>query len=318
MNSSDVFVGIDVAKDHLDVCSLPAGSTARLPNDDTGFQALIDQFCQQPPTLIVLEATGGYQNALVAALATAGLPLVVANPRQVRRFAEAMGYLAKTDTIDARVLALFADKVRPAVRTLPTAEQAAVREFLERRRQLLHMRTAESNRLGMAQSKTIQRSIHKHIQWINRQLQTVEAELDKAIRSCPVWQVNDDLLQSAPGVGPQVSRTLLLELPELGQLSRTQISALVGVAPINHDSGRYRGQRHIRGGRATVRTALYMASVSASRYNPVLRTFYHRLVQAGKAKKVSLIAVARKLLTILNSMIREQISWEQTAVAQNA
>ncbi len=318
MNSSDVFVGIDVAKDHLDVCSLPAGSTARLPNDDTGFQALIDQFCQQPPTLIVLEATGGYQNALVAALATAGLPLVVANPRQVRRFAEAMGYLAKTDTIDARVLALFADKVRPAVRTLPTAEQAAVREFLERRRQLLHMRTAESNRLGMAQSKTIQRSIHKHIQWINRQLQTVEAELDKAIRSCPVWQVNDDLLQSAPGVGPQVSRTLLLELPELGQLSRTQISALVGVAPINHDSGRYRGQRHIRGGRATVRTALYMASVSASRYNPVLRTFYHRLVQAGKAKKVALIAVARKLLTILNSMIREQISWEQTAVAQNA
>jgi transposase len=318
MTPASCFVGIDVSKDILDVCSLPAGTTARVTNDETGFQALRDLFGQQPPTLIVLEATGGYQNALVAALAADGLPVVVVNPRQVRRFAEALGYLAKTDTLDARILAAFADKVRPPVRPLPTAHQEALREFLERRRQLLHMRTAETNRLGMARNPAVQRLIQQHIDWINRQLDTVEAELDQAIQASPVWRVRDDLLQSAPGVGPQVSRTLLLELPELGQLNRRQISALVGLAPLNRDSGRLCGPRHIGGGRGSVRTALYMASVSAARYNPVCQAFYDRLLRAGKAKKVALIAVARKLLTILNSMIREQIPWEQTSAAQNA
>jgi transposase len=312
------FVGIDVSKDHLDVCSLPDQTTCRVANDESGFATLRQQFRLQTPTLIVLEATGGYQNALVAFLVEAALPVVVVNPRQVRRFAEALGYLAKTDTIDARVLAAFADKVRPAVRPLPDADQQAMREMLERRRQLLHMRTSESNRHGMAHTTAVRRLIQKHLDWLDRQLKTVEAQLDHAIQSCPVWRVNDDLLQSVPGVGPQLSRTLLLEMPELGQLRRNQISALAGLAPLNRDSGRLRGQRHIGGGRASVRSALYMASISASRFNPALKTFYDRLVKAGKAKKVALVAVARKLLILLNSMIREQISWEQTLAAQNA
>jgi len=314
----DTFVGIDVAKDHLDVCTLPSGATDRQPNDEAGIRTLLDHFQGQPPTLILLEATGGYQNALVAALAAAGLPVVVANPRQVRRFAEALGYLAKTDTIDARVLAHFADKVRPTVRTLPSADRVAVHELLERRRQLLQMRTAETNRLGMASSKAVRRLVEKHIAWLDRQLKDVEASLDRAVQACPVWRAHDDLLQSTPGVGPQVSRTLLVELPELGQLDRRQISALVGLAPICRDSGRQRGQRHIGGGRVSVRGAWYMASVSAVRCNKALRAFYQRLRERGKAAKVALVAVARKLLTILNSMIREQIPWEQTAVAKNA
>lgn len=318
MTTVPSFVGIDVAKDTLDVHTLPQQTTCRLANDDSGFHTLLEQFRQQPPTRIVLEATGGYQNALVAALAAAQLPVVVVNPRQVRRFAEALGYRAKTDTIDARILAAFADKVRPDVRPLPDAQQQAVREMLERRRQLLHMRTAESNRHGTAQTKAVRRLIHKHLDWLDRQLKTVEAELDQAIQSCPLWRVHDDLLQSVPGVGPQVARTLLLELPELGQLRRNEVSALAGLAPLNRDSGRFRGPRHIGGGRSQVRTALYMASVSAARCNRALKAFYDRLVQAGKAKKVALIAVARKLLTILNSMIREQIPWEQTLAAQNA
>jgi transposase len=318
MTLASLFVGIDVSKDYLDVCSQPSGATDRQPNDDRGFQVLLEQWRQQPPTLIVLEATGGYQNALVAAIAAAGLPVVVANPRQVRRFAEALGYLAKTDTIDARILAHFADKVRPEVRQLPTADQTAVHELLERRRQLLQMRTAETNRQGAAQTKAVKQLVQKHIDWLDKQLGQVEARLDAVIQACPVWRVNDDLLQSTPGVGPQVSRTLLVELPELGRLSRRRISALVGLAPLNRDSGRQRGQRHIGGGRPTVRGALYMASVSAVRCNAVLKKFYQRLREHGKAPKVALIAVARKLLTILNSMVREQIPWDRTLVAKIA
>jgi transposase len=318
MHPTDTFVGIDVAKGHLDVCALPAGDTDRLSNDEAGFRTLLDRFARQPPTLIVLEATGGYQNALIAALAAAGLPVVVANPRQVRRFAEALGYLAKTDALDARVLAHFADKVRPAVRALPSADREAVHDLLERRRQLLQMRTAEGNRLGTARTEAVRRLVRQHLAWLDGQLRDVDGRLDRAVQACPVWRVNDDLLRSTPGVGPQLARALLVELPELGRLDRRRISALAGLAPLNRDSGRYRGQRHIGGGRATVRGALYMASVSAVRCNAVLRAFYRRLRNRGKAAKVALVAVARKLLTILNGMIREQIPWEQTRAAQNA
>ena len=318
MTSTPVFVGIDVAKDALDLCISPAGDTARVPNTDDGHQALIADLRARPVALIALEATGGYQAPLVAALAAAGLPVVVANPRQVRRFAQGLGLLAKTDRIDARVLAAFAEKVRPEPRPVPTAAQEAVRELLERRRQLVQMRTAETNRLDTARSKPVRKLIHKHIAWLDRQLKAVEADLDTAVRDCPAWRADDDLPQSAPGVGPQVARTLLVDLPELGRLDRRPISALVGLAPMNRDSGRSRGRRQIAGGRRAVRCARYMASLTAVRYSPALRAFYGRLRAAGKAPKVALVAVARKLLTILNSMLRDRLTWEQTRAAQTA
>jgi transposase len=318
MTPTPVFVGIDVAKDALDVHSSPAGDTARVPNTDDGHRALIAGFRDRPPALIVLEATGGYQTPVVAALAAAGLPVVVANPRQVRSFAKALGLLAKTDRIDARVLAAFADKVRPEPRPVPTPDQEAVRELLDRRRQLVRMRTAEANRLDTARSAAVRKQIGKHIAWLDRQLKAVEADLDAALRASPAWRADDDLLRSAPGVGPQVARTLLVDLPELGRLGRRQISALVGLAPVNRDSGRARGRRQIAGGRAAVRSALYMASLTAVRYSPGLRAFYRRLRAAGKAAKVALVAVARKLLTILNSMIRDRLTWDQTRAARMA
>jgi transposase len=318
MTPTSVFVGIDVAKDTLDICTLPADQTAQVPNTDDGHRALIAGFRDQPPTLIVLEATGGYQTPVVAALTTAGLPVVVANPRQIRSFAKALGLLAKTDRIDARVLAVFADKVRPEPRPVPTPDQEAARELLDRRRQLVQMRTAEANRLDTTRSRPVRKLIDKHIAWLDRQLKAVESDLDAALRACPAWRADDDLLQSAPGVGPQVARTLLVDLPELGRLDRRQISALVGLAPINRDSGRSRGKRQVGGGRAAVRCALYMASLTAVRYSPALRAFYRRLRAAGKAAKVALVAVARKLLTILNSMLRDRLTWEQTRAAQAA
>ena len=318
MTPTPLFVGIDVAKDALDLCTLPAGDTARVPNTDDGHRALIAGLRDRPVTLIALEATGGYQAPLVAALAAAGLPVVVVNPRQVRRFAQALGLLAKTDRIDARVLAAFADKIRPEPRPVPAADQEAVRELLDRRRQLVQMRTAEANRLDTARSKAVRQQIRKHVAWLDRQLKAVEADLDAAIRACPAWRADDDLLRTAPGVGPQVARTLLLDLPELGRLDRRQIGALVGLAPVNRDSGRSRGKRQIAGGRAAVRCALYMASLSAVRHGPALRAFYRRLRAAGKAAKVALVAVARKLLTILNSMLRDRLTWDQTRAAQTA
>jgi transposase len=308
------FVGIDVSKDHLDVHVRPDATAFRSPSDPAGLASVVARLLDVRPQLVVLEATGGYEAPLVAALAAAGLPVVVVNPRQVRRFAEAAGRLATTDALDAAVLAHFAEAIKPEVRPLPDEATAALAALVARRRQLIDMRTAEANRLGMAPA-AVARGIRDHITWLNRQLGRVDGELAAAIQASAVWRVADDLLQSAPGVGPVVSRTLLSELPEIGTLSGKRIAALVGVAPVARDSGRKSGVRSIAGGRAGVRSGLYMAILSAVRYNPVIRAFYRRLREAGKAVKVAQVAAMRKLLTILNAMVRDNRRWDPATVA---
>ena len=266
------------------------------------------------PTLIVLEATGGFQRAVVAALAAAGLPVVVVNPRQTRDFAKATGQLAKTDALDARALAHFAEAVRPTPRPLPSAQEADLRALLARRRQLVAMRTAEVNRLSSA-PPPVQADLAAHIAWLEQRLATLDETLDTTLRASPVWRERDTLYRSVPGIGPVSARTLLLDLPELGTLSRQRIAALAGVAPFNRDSGTMRGRRAIWGGRAPLRATLYMATLVAVRHNPVLQACYERLLAAGKAKKVALVACMRKLLTILNAMVKHQTPWQPREVA---
>ncbi len=302
-------VGVDVAKDRLDVAVRPSGEAWSEANDDAGVRALVARLRPLGPALIVCEATGGFERAAIAALAAAGFPVVVANPRQVRDFARATGQLAKTDQLDAAILALFAERVRPTPRPLPDAAAQLLDAVLTRRRQLLEMLVAEKNRLGFALNKPLHRGIQAHIRWLERQLDDVTKELAGLIEASPVWRAKDDLLQSVPGVGPIVSSTLLGELPELGTLSHKQIAALVGVAPLARDSGTLRGKRLVWGGRASVRTALFMAAMCGRRWNPTLKAFYERLKAAGKPTKVALIACARKLLTILNAMMRDQSRW---------
>jgi transposase len=257
----------------------------------------------------VLEATGGLERLVTSALATAGLPVVVVNPRQVRDFARATGQLAKTDALDARALAHFADAIRPKPRTVPDTQTQELRTLLGRRQQLVAMRTMEQNRLA-GTSGRLQRDITAHITWLNERLATLDDDLDTVLRSSPLWRENDDLLRSAPGIGPVCARTLVLELPELGTLTRQKIAALVGVAPLNCDSGTLRGRRMIWGGRARVRTVLYMATLVATRYNPRIKAFYERLLAAGKVKKVALTACMHKFLTILNAMLKHRKSWQ--------
>jgi transposase len=311
--SSPLFVGIDVAKDSLDVHVRPTGLTFCQANDQAGIQALVTQLVALAPALIVLEATGGYQNPLVAALSVAGLPVAVVNPRQARRFAEASGQLAKTDPLDAASLAHFAEAIRPQPRPLPDAETQALAALLARRQQLLHMRIAEQQRLATA-SGSVRRDIQQHLDFLERHLEKVEKELNQTVRKSPVWREQDDLLQSVPGIGPQVSRVLLAELPELGTLSSRKLAALVGLAPFNRDSGRLRGRRRIFGGRSVVRAALYQAALVATRFNAPLARFYQALLARGKAKKVALIALARRLLTILNAMLRHRCPWDEKRV----
>lgn len=308
MTTSGVVVGVDVAKDRLDVAVRPSGETWSVANDEAGVTALVARLRPLVPTLIVCEATGGFERAAIAALAAAGFPVVVANPRQVRDFARATGQLAKTDQLDAGILALFAERVRPTPRPLADAAAQLLDAVLTRRRQLLEMLVAEKNRLGFA-PKPLHRGIQAHIRWLERQLDDVTKELAGLIEASPVWRAKDDLLQSVPGVGPIVSTTLLGELPELGTLSHKQIAALVGVAPLARDSGTLRGKRLVWGGRASVRTALFMAALCGRRWNPTLKRFYERLKAAGKPTKVALIACARKLLTILNAMVRDNRRW---------
>jgi transposase len=290
------FIGLDVAKATLDYACRPTGGAGTVPNDDQGIRALVERLSPHQPTLIVLEATGGYEAAVVAALATAGLPVVVANPRQVRDFARATGQLAKTDAIDAQVLALFAERVRPAPRPLPDAAAQALDALLTRRRQLVEMLTAERNRLLVARP-AVRRDLQQHIRYLERRLREADDDLHTAVKTSPLWCVKDDLLQSVPGVGRVVSLTLLAELPELGRLSAKEIAALVGVAPLARDSGTLRGKRLVYGGRASVRAVLYMAALVASKCNPVIRAFYQRLRAAGKPAKVALTAVAGRALT---------------------
>ena len=304
-----VFVGIDVCKARLDGDLAPTPAPFQAANDAAGIADVCARMAALKPTLVVLESTGGLGSALAAALAVAGVPVAVVNPRQVRDFAKALGRLAKTDAIDASTLALFAERVRPAVRPLPDEAARAFAALLSRRGQLLEMRSAEKNRRGGPCAGPVRPGIQAHIDWLTAQLGRVDADLTEAIEASPVWKAKDDLLRGIKGVGPAVSRTLLGALPELGTLTRGQVASLAGLAPRNRDSGKFRGKRSIGGGRAEVRSALYMAALSASRYNPALRAFSDRLRAAGKAAKVRLVAVARKLLTIANAVLRDGKPW---------
>ena len=311
-----MFVGIDVAKAELVVSILPAGERFTVDNDERGVRTLVERVRSIAPTLIVLEATGGYELLSVAALAAVALPVVVVNPRQVRDFAKATGQLAKTDRIDADILARFADVVRPAVRPIADADAQELEALLTRRRQLLEMLQAERNRTGQVFGKgkrLVKKSLKSHIAYLERELRMTDTDLGDMIKASPVWRERDELLQSVPGVGPVLSRTLLADLPELGHLSRREIAKLVGVAPLSRDSGTMRGRRFVQGGRATVRAVLYMAALVATKRNAVIRAFYLRLVAAGKPKKLALVACMRKRLTILNVMVRTAQPWSLNA-----
>ena len=305
----DCFIGIDVSKAALDVAALPDGETWAVTNDDVGLAELIPRLLRLTPTLVVLEATGGFETPAVSALAQAGLPVVVVNPRQVRDFAKALGRLAKTDALDAAVLAEFAQRIRPVPRPLPDEAAQRLESLLTRRRQIVDMLTAEKNRLGFARGP-VQRDIRQHIRWLEKRLTDVDGDLQDAVTASPLYQAKADLLRSVPGVGQVTTLTLLATLPELGQLSRHQIAALVGVAPMNRDSGTMRGKRMVWGGRAPVRAVLYMATLVGLKHNPVLRRFYERLRAAGKPFKVAATACMRKLLTILNAMVHQNRHWD--------
>jgi transposase len=304
-----VYVGIDVAKAALDVAVHPTGEAWRVGTEATALPELAARLVGLRPALVVLEATGGLEAAVAAELGAAGLPVAVVNPRQVRDFARALGRLAKTDRLDAQVLAQFAAAVQPAPRPLPDTAAEELRALVARRRQLQTMLAAEQARLSTARAR-VRPQLQAHIAWLQRALRELDGDLGRAIRTSPLWRARDDLLRGVPGVGPVLSATLLADLPELGQLSRHQLAALVGVAPLNRDSGTHRGARHCWGGRRAVRTALYMAALAATRWNPTIAAFYQRLVQAGKPKKLALVACMRKLLTILNAILRDRAPWQ--------
>jgi len=308
MPKEEVFAGIDVSKRTLDVAIDPSGDQWTSSNDDSGIKDVVRRLRKLTLALVVIEPTGGFQNHLVAALVASSMPVVVVNPRHIRNFARATGRLAKTDAIDARIMASFAATVRPEPRPLPDAQAQEFGAILARRRQLMEMQTAEKNRLLHAE-KTVSERIGAHITWLEEELKTIDQELGRAIRNSPVWREKENLIRSVPGVGPVLSVTLLAQLPELGMLNRKQIAALVGVAPLNRDSGTLRGKRSIWGGRAPVRAVLYMATLAATRCNPLIREFYKRLCTAGKAKKVALTACMRKLLTILNAILKQRTPW---------
>jgi transposase len=305
-----MFVGIDVSKAQLDIALRPTGQGWQVPNDDGGITLLVARLQAVDPTLIVLEATGGLELPVTLALAAAGLPVAVVNPRQTRDFAKATGQLAKTDALDARALAHFAEAVRPVPRPLPEAQAQELGALLGRRRQLIEMLTAEKNRLSAAPAGLHPR-IQAHLRWLEHELRDIDTEVGRRIRTSPVWRAKDDLLQSVPGVGPVLSHTLVAQLPELGTLTRQRIAALVGVAPLNRDSGTLRGRRSVWGGRACVRATLYMGALVAVRHNPVLKAFYDRLRIAGKPAKVALTACMRKLRTIVNAMLKHQTPWQE-------
>ncbi len=301
-------MGIDVSKASLDVAAEPTHVRWHVANDSMGIQQLVERLRQLQPQRIVLEATGGYELAALAELACAGLPAVAVNPRQVRDFAKATGRLAKTDALDAQVLAQFAAAVKPELRPLPDAATRELAGLLARRRQLIEMRTAEVNRLSMAVDQ-VRPEIREHMRWLDKRIQQLDHDLHDRLRDSPLWRAKEDLLRSIPGVGPVLTVTLLADVPELGSVTHRELAALVGVAPFNIDSGKRTGERHTWGGRAAVRAALYMATCTAVRHNPVLRTVYQRLVAAGKRKKVALVACMRKLLTICNAIIASGTPW---------
>lgn len=312
--AAELFIGIDVSKAHLDVAVHVPAQGWRVENSDSSIATLVLQFQALQPTLIVLEASGGFELLLVAALAAAHLPVVVTNPRRVRNFARATGRLAKTDQLDAQLLAHFAAALRPEVRRLPNEQEAHLTALLTRRRQIVDMLTVEQNRWHTVRP-AMRSDITEHLEWLRTKLAKLDAEIDDFIQGSPLWSDTDALLQSVPGVGPVTASTIVALLPELGQLNRQEIAALVGLAPIAKESGKKQGKRHIFGGRRAVRSALYMAALSATKFNPVIKAFYQRLLAQGKPKKVALTACMRKLLVILNAMVRSQQPWHAHAVA---
>jgi len=306
--AAEIFVGIDISKAWLDIAVHEREEAFRAGNEDGGIADLVRRMKVLKPTLIVVEPTGGFEKLVVAELTHAGLPVVVVNAKRVRDFARATGRLAKTDKLDAKVLAHFAAAIRPALRSLPSAEEERLTMLLTRRRQVVDMLTVEKNRLVTVRAK-MRSDIEAHIQWLANSLKELDKEIEDFVEATPIWKEKDDLLQSVPGVGPVTSATMLGMMPELGKLNRQEIAALVGVAPVNKDSGRKQGRRRIYGGRADVRSVLYMAALSAKKFNPVIKKFYDRLIKQGKEKKVALTACMRKLLVILNAMMRSNQSW---------
>jgi transposase len=304
-------VGVDVAKAELEIVVRPSGTRWSVANTAAGHTTLVDGLQPLRPEVIVLEATGGYERDVAAALAAAGLPVVIVNPRQVRHFAKALGQRAKSDPIDAEVLALFGERMQPEVRPLPDEATQELAALLLRRRQLGDMLVAEKNRLGLAR-KAVRKSLKKHIAYLERELKITESELQAQIEASDVWRARDEILQSVPAVGPITARSLAGELPELGKVRDKEVAALVGVAPFADDSGSVHGKRAIAGGRASVRKVLYMATLVATRHNVVIRTFYLRLLAKGKPKKVAIVACMRKLLIILNAMVRDGRKWDET------
>jgi transposase len=309
------FIGIDVAKEDFVAAREGVAGSRSYPNTEHGYRDLIKDLARDGGSAerIVLESTGGYERRLVAALGAAGLPVVVVNPRQVRDFAKSTGQLAKTDQIDAHILADFAAKINLEIRPLPTEEQEDLRDLLTRHEQLIHMLVTEKTRLLQAQGQsrhTLRKKIKNHIKFLEREIVLLDSELDDSLKKSEIWRESSDLLQSVPGIGKQTSRTLLGFIPELGTVSGSEIAKLVGLAPFNRDSGKFRGSRHIGGGRARVRAMLYMATLVASRHNPVVRVWYQRLVGAGKPRKVALVACMRKLLVVLNQMLKTRTRWQ--------
>ena len=311
--SEAIHIGIDVSKAHLDICVLPGGESRRF--DSTDLEALVGWLAPMQPERLVCEATGGYERELVAALADAKLPIIVINPRQVRDFARATGQLAKSDAIDAAILARFAAVIRPEVRSLPDDETQALRAVVIRRRQLVELAKAEKARLLLVRQANVRLSLERHIAWLLAEIDQSNDDIDRAIKACTQWCERAALLRSVPGVGPVLAQTLIAELPELGQINRRQIAALTGLAPFNRDSGKMRGTRSIWGGRASVRSVVFMSSLAATRHNPILRAHYLKLKEAGKPSKVALVAVMRKLITILNAMCRTNTHWTPNTVA---
>jgi transposase len=309
MPAADRFVGIDVSKSWVDVHLRPDGTAFRCNTDDAGLAALVRRLTPLGPVLIVMEASGGYEGVVAASLAEAGLPVAIVNPRQTRKFAGALGQLAKTDAIDARVIAHFAEAVRPPPRAMPDDMMTRLQELLARRRQLVVMINAEKQRAARAESKVTQRSHKTMLKSLEAERGRIDRAIDKLVQASPIWCAKLDLLTSVPGVGDVVARTLIAELPELGTLDRHQIAALAGVAPFSRDSGRKKGRRFIRAGRVQVRAPVYMAGLVAIRHNPPLKRFYRRLREGGKPPRLALVAVMRKLLTMLNAILRDNKPW---------
>ena len=305
-----MFVGIDVSKNRLDVHVRPGGETFAVSRDGEGLAQLCERLTQMAPSRIVLEATGGFETLAASALAAAQLPVAVVNPRQIRDFGRALGRLAKTDAIDAAIIAHFAEAVRPDIRPLASEDALLLGELVARRRQLVDMMIAEQNRRSRLASRSLRKAIDRHIELLKQQLADLDAEIDKTIRGTPAWRAKEDLLISVPSIGHKIARTLIAELPELGTLDRRKIASLVGVAPFNRDSGMFRGRRSIAGGRTPVRNALYMGILVAIRRNLPMAQVYHRMRQAGKPAKVAIVACMRKLLTILNAILRDQKPWQ--------